>query len=364
MRPSASIAAVAAHPDPYRILDAMPFAVLALDVSDRITFLNPAAETLLGRSAPLLIGRSLGDWVAQDSPLFDFIIRARREGGVVSARGLRLSGPQIRGQDIDLSGAPDGESGLVLSLAVSRPLPEESAAEVSAVAQVARMLGHEVKNPLAGIIGAAQLLARKARDDQQDLLALIREEGSRIGRIVDRFVAFETFFKPRTRSTNVHIVLNSALDLARASFGADAQFDLRFDPSLPEIEVDPDHLHEACLNLIKNAVEAATTGPRSPRIVVSTRYRAGFRFSGRDTPRANGALEISVADNGSGVPETAVAHVFEPFYTTKSSGAGVGLAVVSEIMTAHGGFVILDNSPTGACLRLLFPFARKTGSAP
>lgn len=355
---------VIATPDAHRILDAMPFAVLALDRHDRITLVNPAAETLIGRSAPLLVGRALSDWVAADSPLFDFILRARREGGVVSARGLRMSGPLIRAQEIDLSASPDGETGLVLSLAVSRPLQEESAAEVSAVAQVARMLGHEVKNPLAGIVGAAQLLARKAREDQQDLLALIREEGARIGRIVDRFVAFETFFKPRTRPTNVHIVLSSALELARASFGSEALIDVQFDPSLPEIDVDPDHLHEACLNLIKNAVEAASAGPRTPRIVVATRYRAGFRFSGRDAPRTSGALEISVADNGTGVPETAVAHVFEPFYTTKSSGAGVGLAVVSEIMSAHGGFVILDNSPTGACLRLLFPIVRKTGPAP
>ena len=92
---------------------------------------------------------------------------------------------------------------------------------------------------------------------------------------------------------------------------------------------------------------------------MTTRYRAGFRFAGRDLPRARGALEIAVQDNGPGVPETLISRVFEPFYTTKSGGAGVGLAVVSEIMSAHGGFVVLDNSPGGACLRLLFPIARK-----
>jgi two-component system nitrogen regulation sensor histidine kinase GlnL len=265
--------------------------------------------------------------------------------------------------DLDVTASPDGEDGgLVLTLVPARTGQEDANAEVTAFAQVARMLGHEVKNPLAGIVGAAQLLARQARDEQQPLLSLIREEGARIERIVDRFAAFETFFSPRTRTTNVHIVLDSAVDLARASFGANARFDLQYDPSLPEIEVDPDHLHEAALNLVKNAVEAANMGARQARVALVTRYRAGFRFAGRDGPRARGALEISVTDNGPGVPDASVARIFEPFFTTKAGGAGIGLAVVAEIMQAHGGFVVLDNSATGATLRLLFPIARKKGA--
>jgi two-component system nitrogen regulation sensor histidine kinase GlnL len=348
-----------------RILDAMPFAVVGLSRSDKVIFVNPAAETLLARSAPLLRGRPLTDILPTDAPLLDFIGRARREGGVMSARSVRLASPHITPIDLDVTASPDGEDGgLVLTFnSALRTGQEEANAEVTAFAQVARMLGHEVKNPLAGIVGAAQLLARQARDEQQPLLSLIREEGARIQRIVDRFVAFETFFAPRTRITNVHIVLDSVINLAKASFGANARFDLLYDPSLPEIEVDPDHLHEAALNLVKNAVEAASNASRQARISVSTRYRAGFRFAGRDLPRARGALEISVTDNGPGVPETSIARVFEPFFTTKAGGAGIGLAVVTEIMQAHGGFVVLDNSATGATLRLLFPLARKKGAA-
>jgi two-component system nitrogen regulation sensor histidine kinase GlnL len=158
-------------------------------------------------------------------------------------------------------------------------------------------------------------------------------------------------------------VLDSVIDLAKASFGANTRFDLQYDPSLPEIEVDPDHLHEAALNLVKNAVEAASTPSRQARVSISTRYRAGFRFAGRDGPRARGALEIAVTDNGPGVPEQTVPRVFEPFFTTKAGGAGIGLAVVAEIMQAHGGFVVLDNSVSGASLRLLFPIARQKGAA-
>jgi len=347
-----------------KMLDALPYAVIGLSRRDIVTFLNPAAETLLQRSAPLVRGRPLTDLLPEDSALMDFIGRARREGGVMSARSIRVASPQIAPVELDVTASPDGEdSGLVLTLISAKAQDDSKNAEVTAFAQVARMLGHEVKNPLAGIVGAAQLLARQARDEQQPLLSLIREEGARIQRIVDRFSAFETFFSPRSRITNVHIVLDSVIDLAKASFGANARFDLQYDPSLPEIDVDPDHLHEAALNLVKNAVEAASTGSRQARIAIATRYRAGFRFAGRDGPRARGALEISVTDNGPGVPETSVARVFEPFFTTKAGGAGIGLAVVAEIMQAHGGFVVLDNSASGASLRLLFPIARQKGAA-
>ncbi|MEZ6031158.1 MAG: ATP-binding protein [Hyphomonadaceae bacterium] len=347
-----------------RALDAVPFAVIALTKRDTVAYVNTAAETLLQRSAPLLRGRLLTDLLTEDAPLLDFIARARREGGVMSARGIRIASPQIAPVDMDVTASPDGDdAGLVITMMPSRSAQDDTTnAEVNAFAQVARMLGHEVKNPLAGIVGAAQLLGRQARDDQHALLSLIREEGARIQRIVDRFAAFETFFSPRTRITNVHIVLDSVVDLAKASFGMNTRFDLQYDPSLPEIDVDPDHLHEAALNLVKNAVEAASHSPRQSRISISTRYRAGFRFTGRDGPRTRGALEIAVSDNGPGVPETSVARIFEPFFTTKSGGAGLGLAVVAEIMEAHGGFVVLDNSPGGACLRLLFPIARQKGA--
>ncbi len=348
-----------------RALDAMPFAVIGLTRREHVSLVNPAAETLLQRSSALVRGRPLTDLLPEDSPLMDFIARARREGGVMSARSIRIASPHIAPVDMDVTASPDGEDGgLVLTLMPVRQVQDESKnAEVNAFANVARMLGHEVKNPLAGIVGAAQLLARQARDEQQPLLTLIREEGARITRIVDRFTAFETFFSPRARITNVHIVLDSVIDLAKASFGANTRFDLQYDPSLPEIDVDPDHLHEAALNLVKNAVEAASGVNKQARVSVSTRYRAGFRFAGRDGPRARGALEISVTDNGPGVPEVSIARVFEPFFTTKAGGAGIGLAVVAEIMQAHGGFVVLDNSATGASLRLLFPIARQKGAA-
>lgn len=346
--------------NPAIAFDALPIAVLQLDQDDRILLVNAAAEDLLGRSAIALGGAKLQELFKEDSPLVDFIREARRQGGLVSQRGLRVASPHIQPVTADVTASPDGvDGGLVVTFLPARLPGEEIAAEVGAFAQIARMLGHEVKNPLAGIVGAAQLLARQASDDQQALLSLIREEGARIQRIVDRFTAFETFFSPRLRNTNVHEVMNSVVGLARAGFGQAAEFELLFDPSLPEIEVDPDHLHEACLNLVKNGIEAAEGAGQTPRLTVTTRYRAGFRFGGGRSTRSRGALEIAITDNGPGVPDTQSSSVFEPFYTTKSGGAGIGLAVVSEIMNAHSGFILLDSGPGGACFRLLFPINRK-----
>ena len=155
----------------------MPFAVIGLTRREMVSFVNPAAETLLQRSSALVRGRPLTDLLPDDSPLMDFITRVRREGGVMSARSIRIASSHIAPVDMDVTASPDGEDGgLVLTLMPVRQVQDESKnAEVNAFAQIARMLGHEVKNPLAGIVGAAQLLARQARDDQQALLTLIRE---------------------------------------------------------------------------------------------------------------------------------------------------------------------------------------------
>ncbi|MEM6626338.1 MAG: ATP-binding protein [Pseudomonadota bacterium] len=338
-----------------RILDALPTAVVCLDADDAITYANIAAETLLGRSSALLRGRSLSDLVPEDSQLIDLVERARRRGGVVSGRDVELGGPSVARKSVDVTAAIEDGQVLVNMVEVRARLENDSHGESATMAEVARILGHEVKNPLAGIVGAAQLLRRKARDDQQALLTLIREEGDRIGRIVDRFAAFETFFRPRPRATNIHEVLDSVIGLTSASFGAEVKLGVQFDPSLPDIEADPDHIHEACLNLVKNAAEASIAGPRAPKVFVSTRYRLGVRFTEKEGRQARGALEISVKDNGAGVPSALSGRVFDPFFTTKSDGVGIGLAVVAEIVSAHGGFVELDNSSDGACFRLLLP---------
>lgn len=345
-----------------QILDTLPVAVVSVDTEDKIAYANPMAETLLCQSLALLTGATLASLTSEDSAIVDLLRRAQRDGGTVFARNIVLSGPFIAPVHIDATAAESQNENIIsISLTPSaHQADHESKSQSAAMAEVARILGHEVKNPLAGIVGAAQLLARQARDDQQSMLTLIREEGARIGRLVDRFAAFETFFSPRPSMINIHEVLDRIMEMSSASFAESIKVTFRFDPSLPDVFVDPDHIHEACLNLVKNAAEAITETREDGHIHIATRYRAGVRMrhAKGEKPTRAGAIEISIKDNGPGVPKAVADKIFTPFFTTKQSGAGIGLSVVSEIISAHGGFVELDNSPTGACFKLLFPITK------
>ncbi|MFC7290532.1 two-component system sensor histidine kinase NtrB [Hirschia litorea] len=345
-----------------QILDTLPVAVFSVTEENTIEYANPMAETLLCQSLALLKGAALSQLTAPDSPIIDLLDRSKRVGGSVFARNIVLSGPYISPVNVDATAAiTHGEDLIVVSLMPSgNQADHDTKSQSAAMAEVARILGHEVKNPLAGIVGAAQLLARQARDDQQAMLTLIREEGARIGRLVDRFAAFETFFKPRPVMSNVHEVLDRIIEMSSASFASDIKISFRFDPSLPDVYADPDHIHEACLNLVKNAAEAIGDSRTDGHIHIETRYRAGvsMRHIKGVKPTRSGAIEVSIKDNGPGVPKAVADKIFTPFFTTKQAGEGIGLTVVAEIISAHGGFVELDNSPAGACFKLLLPISK------
>ncbi len=340
------------------VLDSLPLGVFSLSVEGVVLFANPVAETILGRSAALLQGQKVDALIDRDCEIFPLLEKVWREDAAVVARQVLISGPTISKVTLDISAAlsSDREFATVSLLPNNAGSDLEEMSKSATMAEVARILGHEVKNPLAGMVGAAQLLARQARDDQQAMLTLIREEGARIGRLVDRFAAFETFFRPRFSSTNVHEVLTRVLEIAETSFASDLDLQVGFDPSLPEVSADPDHLHEACLNIVKNAAEAVRGYRSDGRIRIETRYRHGVKLRpsayASKTGRS-GALEISIIDNGPGVPKKVADKIFTPFFTTKESGAGIGLSVVAEIVTAHGGYLEMQNTSDGACFKIL-----------
>ena len=343
-----------------KVLDALPVGVFSVDSKMRINFANHTAETLLGRSIALLRDKQIEDVLSKNSDLEKLVIKALEHGGSVSARKLKIVGPTSNALEVDARAAPNHETQTVIvSLTPLHGSADEGLkGESETMAEVARILGHEVKNPLAGLLGAAQLLARQARDDQQALLSLIREEGNRIERILDRFVAFETFFSPRLCQTNVHRVLTDVMELCRASYAENIELIAQFDPSLPEIMADPDHLHEAILNLIKNSCEAISETETGNRILIRTRFRPGVRMENANGVKKRvGAYEIAISDNGPGISDDLKERVFSPFFTTREKGDGVGLAVVAEILQAHGGYIKVDNNTNsgGACFRLLLP---------
>ena len=220
------------------------------------------------------------------------------------------------------------------------------------------MLAHEIKNPLSGIRGAAQLLESGLSDADRALTRLICEETDRIVRLVDRMEAFSDQRPLKREKINIHTVLDHVKQLARSGFARHVRFTENYDPSLPPLAGDHDQLVQVFLNLIKNAAEAIGDAPHG-EIELSTAFRPGVSLRMRGQERAVGLpLEFRVRDNGRGVPEEILSHIFDPFVTTKTSGTGLGLALVAKIINDHGGVIECESKPGRTCFRILMPMYR------
>ncbi|MGA1343550.1 MAG: two-component system sensor histidine kinase NtrB [Hyphomonas sp.] len=332
-----------------------PIALLRIDARRRISSVNAAAEALLQASRRALVDRPLSEIIFYDSPLFELIDRAAREPAEITAPSTPLSGPSIAARavcDIRVRCIEGGEFVIVLNEAPARDPAEGTAG----AAGFGRILGHEVKNPLAGIIGAAQLLERQAVAGQSELLDIIKDEARRIERLVNRLSAFELFSAPRMQPCNVHALLDKVIASERAAIGPKIDFRREFDPSLPDIEADPDHLQQAFQNIVRNAAEAASVDGRRGEVIIRTSYAAGLAM--RQARLGSGlrrAMLISIEDNGHGIPRERQATIFEVFQSSKSGGRGLGLSVVSEVVSAHGGQIRVDSRPGSTRFSVLLP---------
>ena len=220
------------------------------------------------------------------------------------------------------------------------------------------MLAHEIKNPLSGIRGAAQLLETGLGDEDRALTRLICDETDRIVRLVDRMEAFSDQRPLKHEKINIHTVLDHVKQLARSGFARHMRFVENYDPSLPPLAGDRDQLVQVFLNLIKNAAEAIGDGPNG-EIELSTAFRPGVSLRMRGRERSVGLpLEFCVRDNGPGVPEEILTHIFDPFVTTKTAGTGLGLALVAKIINDHSGVIECESKPGKTCFRILMPMYR------
>jgi two-component system nitrogen regulation sensor histidine kinase GlnL len=342
-------------------VDNLPVAWLSVDPVDTITMLNTQAEALLGLSAKLIEGAALDDVFGVASEIEGLVQRARRSGARLIAHRVALTSPRATHPFVTVCLSVDMATRCV-NLVLTQSEPEQPSGGVFAqsIKTLARSLAHEVKNPLAGLVGAAQLLLRGAREDQITLLTLIRDEGRRIGRIADRFASLDAYGAPELVAGNVHVAINKAISLfsAQELGNIDIQFD--FDPSVPDALFDEDHIAAALINLLKNAVEALAMPSRSEnkkgQITVATRYRSGVRLVGGGG--MSGGIELVVEDNGPGIGPRVRERIFEPFLTTKRGGSGVGLSVVAEIVRAHGGQIEVRSKPGSTRFTLLIPPAQ------
>ena len=350
-------------PDTSQILSAMQVPVVLLDRDNRFRFVNQAAEQFLGVSSPQLAQMQLSDLLPTDSPLFSLIDQVRRDGTTVSDHDLTLESPRLNKPGITVQGSPlpeeDGAVLLVLqdasaARALDRQLAFRGAAR--SVTGMAAILAHEVKNPLSGIRGAAQLLEASVDEPDRELAVLIRDEADRIRDLVDRMEVFSE--KPIARgAVNIHRVLGHVRMLAQSGFAAHIRFAEHYDPSLPSVWGNRDQLIQVLLNLVKNAAEAVTDpGVRSPEIILTTGFQHGVRIAMPGTSkRLDLPLLVSVRDNGPGIAEDILPHLFDPFISTKPTGSGLGLALVAKIVDDHGGMIEVESRPGRTEFRLHLP---------
>lgn len=348
-------------PDPAAILNLLTDAVVAIGEDHEIQYVNYAAEQMFGMSAPTLIGRSLGEFISPDNPLFFMIDKSRLENASYAERSVRLDGPRIEELEVSVQVQPgfDNSGTVVLSLHaqtlaqhIDRQLVHRGAAR--SVTAMASMLAHEVKNPLSGIRGAAQLLEDDADEGDRELTQLICDEADRIVALVNRMEAFSDERLPERSAVNIHEVLDRVKKVAENGFGRSVTFNEIFDPSLPMVHGNRDQLIQIFMNLIKNACEAVPLN--GGEISLETRYRHGLRLTIPGSgERVDLPIEITVRDNGHGVPEDVQPFLFDPFVTTKKNGTGLGLALVAKLVGDHGGVIDLENDDRGATFKVMLP---------
>ena len=369
----ASVAGVAASArllgDAAAILSALPEPVLVIDEAGAIAYLNAAAEQFFQGGSAALIGRPLADLLPADSPVFRLIEQVREGGHSVSEYGITIEAPRIGTHyvSVGVAAMTEPESSVVVSLqerSIARKIDDQLSHRNAArsVTAMAAMLAHEVKNPLSGIRGAAQLLELSVEPGDRELTRLICEEADRIVALVDRMEMFSDERPLRREPVNIHEVLEHVRRLAQSGFARQIRFIERYDPSLPAVHGNRDLLVQALLNLVKNAAEAAPQA--GGEIVLSTRYQQGVRLvvpGGQS--RVDLPLCISVQDNGPGIPEDLRAHLFDPFVTTKVGGKGLGLALVAKIVGDHGGIIVFDGAPRRTVARMMLPMAPAAAAA-
>ena len=345
------------------IAGAMPVPLLVIGAEQEVLFVNPAAEQFFDTGAGLLLKQRLDDLVPFGSPLISLIVQARMRGASVGERTMDLSTQRHgdRVADVTATPLPDPEGAVIVTLQerslaqrIDRQLLHRGA--VRSMHGMAAVLAHEIKNPLAGIRGAAQLLEESAPDGDKNLAQLICAETDRIRNLIDRMESFsDTRSFPRN-PVNIHEVIDRVRDIAATSFARNIPFIEIFDPSLPPVAGDFDQLVQVFLNLVRNASDALP--PSGGEITVTTGYRPGVRFgTAASGERLSLPLEVTVRDNGSGIPADLMPHIFDPFVTTKPQGAGLGLALVAKIIGDHGGVIECDSVPRRTVFRVLLPKA-------
>jgi two-component system nitrogen regulation sensor histidine kinase GlnL len=350
------------------LLDALPHPMVLIDTRNRIVEANSAAETFFQASANVLRRHPIAHFVPFGSPLLSLIDQVRERAATVNEYRVDIGTPRNGAERVvDIYATPvvEPQDGVVVVLQertiadkLDRQLTHRGAART--VTGLAAMLAHEIKNPLSGIRGAAQLLESSVNDDDRTLTRLICDEADRIVKLVDRMEVFSDERPIEREPVNIHVVLDHVRRLALSGFARSIRISDEYDPSLPPVFANRDQLVQVFLNLVKNAAEAIGGMPDG-EIVLTTAFKPGMRLSvPGNANKVTLPLEFCVRDNGPGVPDELLPHLFDPFVTTKANGTGLGLALVAKIIGDHGGVIECESQPGKTVFRVLLPTYRTT----
>jgi two-component system nitrogen regulation sensor histidine kinase GlnL len=353
----------AAPPQTDAVWASLPVPALIVDGGNRILAANPQAELFLNASARVLGGVPVLDRLAIDAPMDEAMARVRTNRSALFVNDVDVTTGERPPVQCTIKVAPLAETADSLLILIT---PREIADRLGRHAGVQRaarsaigmaeMLAHEIKNPLAGITGAAQLLAMNLRADDRELADLIVHETRRILKLLEQVEQFGNLRPPELRAVNLHDVLDRVRRSALVGFASGMTITEDYDPSLPPAHADPDQLAQVFINLIRNAAEAA--GPGGGSIRLRTYY--DFALKRRRTDSGSAAplpLTVEVIDDGPGIPPAIQAAMFEPFVSGKPNGTGLGLALVSKIVSDHGGWIAAESVPGRTVFRVSLPVA-------
>ncbi len=352
------------------VLGGLPDAVLGVDEGLRIVLWNPAAEALLGRSARRTLGRPLKEVFPPDTSLTRHLSGTLSTGESRSESEAVVEGPDGRPVYVSIVTAPlAGRSGAVTAaVAVVRDVTRLRQLEaemrrgetLAAAGQIAIGLAHEIRNPLGAIRGAVQLLKRELGDEARwgEYIEVLLKEVDRVNRIIEMLLDLGRPVTLRAVPLNIHQLLERvALMSEEIASQRAVQIVRRYDPSLPPILADEDRMVQVLHNLVRNAIEAM---PRGGRLTLITRLSMDPLFAKVDLGRGLKSMaEVQVADEGEGIPAATRAKLFTPFFTTKSGGLGLGLALCHRIVEEHEGAIQVTSEPgKGTAVSCFLPIAR------